>query len=176
MYWIFGVGWERGKLGFRTSLPIAGSCWDEHVLPMESRWMLKCLFSMYMNLVVGDLAHAWYFDCGRCSTPPYLLAINFTIPRYIWRTGHGSLSACVSCSLSVVELLGSKENASMPKVLWEVAWQGYWGSLWGCHIWILWVWWGVYPILDVRIRKEYGFRNIFDVRTNDSIEDLYLYL
>ena len=26
---------------------------------------------MYRDLVVDDLEHAWYFNCGRCSTPPY---------------------------------------------------------------------------------------------------------
>ena len=52
-----------------------------------------------------------------CEAPPYLLAINFTIPWYIWPNGHGSLSVCVSCLLSVVAYLGSRENASMPNVL-----------------------------------------------------------
>ena len=42
--------------------------------------MLKCFFSMYRDLVVDDLEHVWYFNRGRCSTPPYLLAIDFTIP------------------------------------------------------------------------------------------------
>ena len=42
--------------------------------------MFKYYFSMYRHLVVGDLEHAWYFDCGSGSTPPYLLAANFTIP------------------------------------------------------------------------------------------------
>ena len=37
------------------------------------------------------------FNCGRCSTPPYLLAINFTIPWYIWFDGPRSLSVYVSC-------------------------------------------------------------------------------
>ena len=42
-----------------------------------------------------------------------LLAINSTIPWYIWYSGFGSLSVYVSCSLSVVAYLGSKENASI---------------------------------------------------------------
>ena len=42
--------------------------------------MLKCFFSMYGYLVVSDMEHIWYFNHGRCSTPPYLLAIDFTIP------------------------------------------------------------------------------------------------
>ena len=36
-------------------------------------------FCMYRDLVVGDLEHSWYFNCGMCSTPPYSLAINFII-------------------------------------------------------------------------------------------------
>lgn len=46
--------------------------------------MLKCFFSMYKDLVVGDLERAWYFQC---STSPYLLAITLTIPWYIWPNG-----------------------------------------------------------------------------------------
>ena len=26
---------------------------------------------MHGDLVVGDLEHTWYFNCGRCSTLPY---------------------------------------------------------------------------------------------------------
>ena len=45
--------------------------------------MLKCYFSMYRDLMVGDLEHVWFFNCGWCLTPPFLLAVNFTIPWYI---------------------------------------------------------------------------------------------
>ena len=31
---------------------------------------VEVFFSMYRDLVVGDLKRAWYFNCGRCSTPP----------------------------------------------------------------------------------------------------------
>ena len=40
--------------------------------------------SMYRDVVVGDLEHAWYLNCGWCSTPSHLLAINFTMSRYVW--------------------------------------------------------------------------------------------
>ena len=83
---------------------------------MQSIWMLMCFFSMCRVLMVGDLEHTWYFNCGRCTIPPYLLVINFTIPWYIWPNGLGSLSVCVNCSLSVVAYLGSRENASMPNI------------------------------------------------------------
>ena len=73
-------------------------------------------FSMYKNLVVGDIEHAWYLKCGRCSTPLYLSTINFIIPWYIWPNGPWSLSVFVGCSLSVVAYIGSWENASMPNV------------------------------------------------------------
>ena len=26
---------------------------------METRWMLKCFYSIHKDLVVGDLEHAW---------------------------------------------------------------------------------------------------------------------
>ena len=55
-----------------------------------------------------------------------LLAINLTIPRYIWSSGLGSLSVYVSCSLNVVAYLGRKENVSMPNVLW-----GSWARMLG---------------------------------------------
>ena len=45
-----------------------------------------------------------------------LLAITLTIPWYIWSSSFGSLTLCVSCLLSVVPYLGSKENALMPNV------------------------------------------------------------
>ena len=35
------------------------------VVSMESRWMLKCFVNVYRDIVVGDLEHAWYFNCGR---------------------------------------------------------------------------------------------------------------
>ena len=71
--------------------------------------------------MVGHLEHIWYFNCGRCSTPPHLLVRNFTITWYIWPNGHESLSVCVSCSPSVVAYLGGRDNASMPN---EVVGQG----------------------------------------------------
>ena len=71
---------------------------------------------MSMDLVVGDLEHAWYFYCGGCSTPPYTLAIIFTVPWYIWPNGPGSLNVCVSCSLSVGAHFGSRENTSNPNI------------------------------------------------------------
>ena len=63
--------------------------------------------------MVGDPEHIWYINCGRYSTPPYLLAINFTIPWYIWPSGLGSLNVCVSCLLSVVAYLGSTFKSFM---------------------------------------------------------------
>ena len=48
---------------------------------MDGQVVFSC---MYRDIVVGDLEHVWYLNCGRCSTPPYLLAINFTIPWYTW--------------------------------------------------------------------------------------------
>jgi hypothetical protein len=77
---------------------------------------------MYEDLVVGDLEHTCFFNCGRCS----LLAINFTIPWYIWSSGFGSLRVYVSCSLNIVAYLGRKENSSMPNVLW-----GSWARMLG---------------------------------------------
>ena len=59
------------------------------VVSMESRWMLNCFCNIYRDLVIGDLEHPWYLDCGRCTTPPYLLVINFTTPWYIWPNGIG---------------------------------------------------------------------------------------
>ena len=70
------------------------------------------------DLVVSDLEHTWYFKCGRCSIPLYLVTMNFSIPWQIWLNGVGSLSVCMICSLSVVTYLGSRENASMPIILW----------------------------------------------------------
>lgn len=37
-------------------------------------------FKMYRDLVVGDLEHVLYFNCGRCSTPTHLFLIDFIIP------------------------------------------------------------------------------------------------
>ena len=52
--------------------------------------------------MVDDLEHNWYFNCGRCSTPPYLVAIIVIIPWHIWRNWFGSLNVCVTCLISVV--------------------------------------------------------------------------
>ena len=60
-------------MSFYTILLIAKELLRGKVLSMKFRWMLKCVFSMYKDLVIG----------GRCETPPYLLAINFNIPLYI---------------------------------------------------------------------------------------------
>ena len=31
---------------------------------------VEVFFSIYRDLVVGDLEHVWYFNRGRCSTSP----------------------------------------------------------------------------------------------------------
>ena len=51
------------------------------VVSMESRWMLKCIFSKCKVLVVGCLLHAWHFKSGRCYAPPYLLTMVFFGPK-----------------------------------------------------------------------------------------------
>lgn len=90
---------------------------------MEYRWMSKCFFSMYRDVVVGDSEHAYYSDCGRCATIQlhhiYWLLISLLLGLY-GPMGLGCLSICVSCSLSVMIYLGSRENALMPI--------GFWGS------------------------------------------------
>lgn len=90
---------------------------------MEYRWMSKCFFSMYRDVVVGDSEHAYYSDCGRCVTIQlhhiYWLLISLFLGLY-GPMGLGCLSICVSCSLSVMIYLGSRENALMPI--------GFWGS------------------------------------------------
>lgn len=56
-----------------------------------STW--KCFFfSMNEVLAVGEVTHAWGLRCGRCSTLPYLLAMNFIRPWYICLMDHESLS------------------------------------------------------------------------------------
>ena len=53
--------------------------------------MLECFFSMYKDLVVGDLEHAWYFNCGRCSTPLYLLDKSHFLGIFgLMGLGHGA--------------------------------------------------------------------------------------
>ena len=42
------------------------------VLSMESRWTLKCFFSMYSDLVVGNLEHAQCFYCHYKKTMFFL--------------------------------------------------------------------------------------------------------
>ena len=39
----------------------SGEWFRERVVSMKSRWMLKCFFSMYSDLVVGDLQHCLVF-------------------------------------------------------------------------------------------------------------------
>jgi hypothetical protein len=72
--------------------------------------------NMYRDMMVADLEHDWYFNCGRCSTPSYLVAIIVIILWYIWPNRFGSLSLCVSCLISVVAYIGSKENVWMLNV------------------------------------------------------------
>ena len=76
--------------------------------------------------MIGDLEHAWYFDFGSCSALPYLLVVYFTITWYIWPNGSRSSTVCVSCLLSVVTYLGSKEDTSMMNVSW-----GSWARMLG---------------------------------------------
>lgn len=40
-----------------------------------SKCMWKCWLRMCSAQVVGDLEHAWYFNCGRYLNPLYLLTI-----------------------------------------------------------------------------------------------------
>ena len=48
------------------------------VVSSASRYMLKSFWSIHRILVIGDLYQAWYFNSGRYSAPPYLLAIYST--------------------------------------------------------------------------------------------------
>ena len=66
--------------------------------------------------MVGDLEQAQLFNCRRRLTPSFLLVIDFIIVWYIWPNRPRSLSVYVSCLLSVVAYLGSRENASMPHI------------------------------------------------------------
>lgn len=84
---------------------------------MEFRWMLKYFLSICMDPMVIDLGHPWYFSCGRCLAPPYLLAINSTIPWYVWPNGFGPFNVCVSWLLSVVAYGANMENSSMPNIV-----------------------------------------------------------
>ena len=80
---------------------------------------------MYRDLVVGDLEHVLYFNCGRCSTPPHLFLIDFIIPWCIWPNESESLIVCISGVIHLVPYLGSRENASMLNVS-----RGSWARMW----------------------------------------------
>lgn len=73
---------------------------------------LEVFLRINMNMTKGDLVHAWALS-GRCSAPPYLVIMNLINPWYIWPSGHGSLSVCVSCSLRVESYLGRKDVISL---------------------------------------------------------------
>lgn len=76
-----------------------------NVVSMKSIWIITCFSSIKRVCVVGDLVHAWYFRSMMYLEPLSLVVMNLTNPWYIYPSGHGSLSVCVSCSLSVMAYL-----------------------------------------------------------------------